>query len=81
MINIRPSALAYTVATRTEDMHISTEYGDRILATSNLLYNTGKDKNLISVYKKYIFLIDPGWPNVFSFVFEKNPLVTNTDYR
>ncbi|XP_023343759.1 uncharacterized protein LOC111713173 [Eurytemora carolleeae] len=63
-VETRPSALAYTVATRTEDMHISTEYGDRILATSNLLYNT-----------------DPGWPNVFSFVFEKNPLVTNTDYR
>ena len=67
-IETRPSALAYTVAARTEQLQVETDMPDlpsvTMLSHNNL--NHCRDTSL---------------PDVFKLVFEKNPLSTPTDFK
>jgi hypothetical protein len=67
-IETRPSAMAYTVAARTERLTIETDMPDlpaaTILSSNNLL--NSKETSL---------------PDVFRLVFEKNPMSTPTDFK
>ena len=67
-IETRPSALAYTVAARTEQLQVETDMPD--LPSVTMLSH-----NNLSHCR------DTSLPDVFKLVFEKNPLSTPTDFK